>query len=66
MVVLASLTSMCAVPLSLPSFLHQLLCAVVATVAAEVSEDKKYLAALEVESFGILVPFTLKLEDATS
>ena len=39
---------------------------VVAIVAAEVSKDEKYLAALEVENFGIWAPFTLKLEDATS
>ena len=47
MVALLSLTSLCAVPLSLPSFLSAL-CAGVAAVAVEVVKDKNYVAAVGV------------------
>ena len=70
MVVLLSLASLCAVPLSLPSFFIRLLCRG-GCCCWEVSKDEKHLAVVEkvgsdfiplvVERFGVWTPFALKI-----
>ena len=71
MVILLSLTSPCAVPLSQPSFLHQVVVQGWLLLLGRGSKDEKHLAVVEkvgsdfiplvVESFEVWTPLALKI-----